>query len=397
MAVEPSQPGTIMAGTDVGLFVSHDSGATWNLALPDVRVWTVGFDARSSGDAFAGTDGKGVYASLDAGATWTPASTGLQNLDVRSLAFGLDGIAAGTNAGVALSPNGLLWHDGGLDAYSIASVAVAANYPQFTVIAGADSGNVSQGYLFSSSGGGAWEVLQSGLPSGAVVSSITAGQIDQAVPKRPLIVATSQGSFRSGDGGSTWTEGTGVSHRDDDHGRDIRAARSHAGVRRRRRRRQHGRRFLPFDRRRPHVPQSRHRPPGRQQEHRRDRGCQHDAARGGGGRESADRWQPCLHGDRHRRADPAELDTRNRPGRRCRRRSQRRFRRRPRSPLHQSRVRPRLHRAGSSASPRPRSTGRRRWCTRSSSSCSRSTCTSAGGSATTSKGLPDTRRPNLAA
>jgi len=81
------------------------------------------------------------------------------------------------------------------------------------VVAGADgaiSGTLSAGYLFSSSGGGAWEVLQSGLPTGAVVSSITAGQIDAAVPKRPLIVATSQGIFRSGDGGATWTAGTGV-------------------------------------------------------------------------------------------------------------------------------------------------------------------------------------------
>jgi hypothetical protein len=210
VAVEPSQPSTIIAGTDSGVYVSRDSGGSWTQTLTGMRVWTVGFDTRSSGNAFAGTDGKGVYASLDAGSTWTPASTGLRSLDVRALAFGLDGIAAGTNAGVALSPNGLLWHDGGLDGYSIAAVAVAANFPQFTVIAGADSGTVSQGYLFSSSGGGAWEVLQSGLPSGAVVSSITAGQIDQAVPKRPLIVATSQGIFRSGDGGDTWTEGSGA-------------------------------------------------------------------------------------------------------------------------------------------------------------------------------------------
>jgi hypothetical protein len=210
VAVEPSVPSTIVAGTDIGVYVSHDSGATWVQALTGVRVWTVGFDVRHSGDALAGTDGKGVYASIDSGNTWTNASIGLVNLDVRALAFGLDGIAAGTNAGVALSPNGSLWHDGGLDAYSIATVAVAANYPQFTVVAGADSGNLSQGYLFRSSGGGAWEVLQSGLPSGAVASSVTAGQIDQAVPKRPLIVATSQGVFRSGDGGTTWTAGTGA-------------------------------------------------------------------------------------------------------------------------------------------------------------------------------------------
>jgi hypothetical protein len=210
VAIEPSVPSTIVAGTDGGVYVSHDSGATWLQTLPGMRVWTVGFDIRHTSNAFAGTDGKGVYASPDSGNTWTAASTGLVNLDVRALAFGLDGIAAGTDAGVALSPSGTIWHDGGLDAYSIATVAVAANYPQFTVIAGADSGNLGQGYLFRSSGPGAWEVLQSGLPSGAVASSITAGQIDLAVPKRPLIVATSQGAFRSGDGGTTWTAGTGV-------------------------------------------------------------------------------------------------------------------------------------------------------------------------------------------
>jgi hypothetical protein len=210
VAVEPSMPTTIIAGTDTGVYVSLDTGSTWTQTLSGMRVWTVGFDARHTGEALAGTDGKGVYASEDAGSTWAPASTGLPNLDVRSLAFGLDGIAAGTTAGVALSPNGTVWHDGGLDTYSIAAVAVAANYPQFTVIAGADSGNLGQGYLFSSSGGAGWEVLQSGLPSGAVASSIAAGQIDQAVPKRPLVVATSQGVFRSGDGGDTWTAATGI-------------------------------------------------------------------------------------------------------------------------------------------------------------------------------------------
>jgi hypothetical protein len=213
IAIEPSVPNTIIAGTDDGVYVSHDTGATWTQTLTGIRVWTVGFGVKAPSDAFAGTDGKGVYSSSDDGSTWQDASSGLGNLDVRALAFGIDGIAAGTNAGVALSPNGLVWHDGGLDRYSIAAVAVAANYPQFTVIAGADgaiSGTLASGYLFSSTGGGAWEVLQSGLPAGAVVSSITAGQIDAAVPKRPLIVATSQGIFRSGDTGATWTAGTGA-------------------------------------------------------------------------------------------------------------------------------------------------------------------------------------------
>lgn len=208
--MEPSLPSTIVAGTDSGVYVSRDTGATWTQTFTGARVWTVGFDARHGANAFAGTDGKGVYASTDAGSTWTAASTGLTDLDVRSMAFGLDGIAAGTNSGVSLSPNGLVWHSGGLTGYSIAAVAVAANSPTFTVIAGADSGNLTTGYVFTSAGGSAWEVRDSGLPSGAVVGSITSGVIDVAVPMRPLLVATSQGLFRSGDGGATWTAATGA-------------------------------------------------------------------------------------------------------------------------------------------------------------------------------------------
>jgi hypothetical protein len=210
LAVEPSVPSTIIAGTDSGVYVSRDTGATWTQTFTGTRVWTVGFDARTPANAFAGTDGKGVYASTDAGSTWTAASTGLSDLVVRSMAFGLDGIAAGTDSGVALSPNGLDWHSGGLTGYSISAVAVAANSPTFTVIAGADNGNLATGYVFTSAGGAAWEVRDSGLPSGAVVSSITSGVIDVAVPTRPLLVATSQGLFRSGDGGATWTASTGA-------------------------------------------------------------------------------------------------------------------------------------------------------------------------------------------
>ena len=67
VAVEPSVPSTIIAGTDAGIYASHDGGGTWVQAVLGVRVWTVGFDIRHPGNAFAGTNGKGVYASVDAG------------------------------------------------------------------------------------------------------------------------------------------------------------------------------------------------------------------------------------------------------------------------------------------------------------------------------------------
>ena len=205
---------------------------------------------------------KGCIASGDAGSTWADASSGLGNLDVRSLAFGLDGIAAGTNAGVALSPDGHVWHDGGLDRYSISAVAVAANFPQFTVIAGADgaiSGTLASGIPLQQHRRRArGRSCNPGLPSGALVSSITAGQIDAAVPKRPLIVATSQGIFRSGDGGATWTAGDGGPQALTLTVGAVRAARSEPRVRGGGRRWEHRRRLLPIDRRGAHLPQGRH-------------------------------------------------------------------------------------------------------------------------------------------
>jgi hypothetical protein len=212
LASSPTTAGMVVAGTDHGVYITPDSGAHWTATtLNSVRVWTVGFDARNPTRIFAGTDGSGVYLSTDAGATWTSTSTGLSDRTVRVMAFGLDGIAAGTNHGVELSPDGTAWHDGGLDQYSISSLAVAANTPSLVLVAATDRGDVSNGYLFRYGvSGSGWQSLQSGLPSSAVVTSVAAGPLSNSVPKRPLVATTSKGSFHSGDGGSTWTASTGV-------------------------------------------------------------------------------------------------------------------------------------------------------------------------------------------
>ena len=212
LASSPKTAGQVVAGTDHGVYVSGDSGAHWASAgLASTRVWTVGFDVRDPSRLFAGTDGSGVYLSTDTGATWTAESTGLPDRTVRSLAFGSDGVAAGTNHGVALSPDGTAWHDGGLDQYSISSLAIAANSPSLVLVAATDRGNLANGYLFRfGTSGSSWQALQSGLPSAAVVTCVAAGPLSNSVTKRPLVVTTSKGTFRSGDGGATWTASTGV-------------------------------------------------------------------------------------------------------------------------------------------------------------------------------------------
>ncbi len=212
LASSPKTAGLVVAGTDHGVYVSSDAGANWAAAgLQALRVWAVGFDVRDPARLFAGTDGSGVYVSTDSGGTWTAASSGLADRTVRSMAFGSDGVAAGTNHGVALSPDGTVWHDGGLDKYSISSLAIAANSPSLVLVAATDRGDLSNGYLFRLGGASpGWQALQSGLPSGAVVTCVAAGPLTSSVTKRPLVITTSKGTFRSGDGGATWTASTGV-------------------------------------------------------------------------------------------------------------------------------------------------------------------------------------------
>jgi hypothetical protein len=202
----------VLAGTDSGVFRSADIGATWQTtSLRGTRAWTVGFAPGAPNAAFAGLSGRGVQRSDDGGATWADASAGLTNPDVRALAFGLGGLAAGTSDGISVSVDGKQWHPGGLHGYDISALALSANEPQFTLVAGADGGNLNQGFLFRNSGAGAsWEVLQQGLPSSATVSAVGAGPLPQGGPVRPLVATTTKGTFHSGDGGSTWTGSTGI-------------------------------------------------------------------------------------------------------------------------------------------------------------------------------------------
>ncbi|MFN2582125.1 MAG: hypothetical protein ABR498_05230 [Candidatus Dormibacteria bacterium] len=210
VALSPAAPTTMLVGTDAGVYTSTDGGTTWKQTVSGVRAWVVGFDARNAGMAFAGTDGRGVMASADAGMTWSSSSVGLNNRNVRCLAFGLDGIAAGTDSGVYESGDGHTWRDTGLDGDSVAAVAVAANSPDFVVIAGIDNGNLASGFLYRKTGTGAWQALQSGLAAGAVATELTAGPIDQVVPQRPLVAMTTKGAYRSGDSGTTWTSSNGI-------------------------------------------------------------------------------------------------------------------------------------------------------------------------------------------
>jgi photosystem II stability/assembly factor-like uncharacterized protein len=73
LAVHPTQPQTIFAGGDTGLFVSHDGGAKWERigSQGDVpTIWSLAVDPVDPNILFAGTRPAGVYRSRNGGQRW---------------------------------------------------------------------------------------------------------------------------------------------------------------------------------------------------------------------------------------------------------------------------------------------------------------------------------------
>jgi photosystem II stability/assembly factor-like uncharacterized protein len=77
LAVHPTQPQTLYAGGDTGLFVSQDGGASWEKrnAQEDLpTIWSLAIDPIDPMILFAGTGPAGVYRSQDGGRQWEPCS-----------------------------------------------------------------------------------------------------------------------------------------------------------------------------------------------------------------------------------------------------------------------------------------------------------------------------------
>ncbi len=205
IAVDPQDPDVIYVGTGeanahsfswfgMGLYKSTDGGSTWEYSgLEDTRyiarivvdpinssrVWVAG-----TGALFGTNPERGIYRSLDAGATW-------------DLVLSVSDSTAGTDVAVdPLRPD----------------TVYAAVWERVRGLTYRRSGGVTSGIYRSFDGGGSWQELTNGLPSGPDV-----GRIGIAVSKSdPSVVYAIYaddpgyfaGLYKSTNGGDSWTRTT---------------------------------------------------------------------------------------------------------------------------------------------------------------------------------------------
>ncbi|WP_127999978.1 WD40/YVTN/BNR-like repeat-containing protein [Piscinibacter defluvii] len=178
LAVDPNAPATLYAGTLWGTVFKTTDARTWvwsGSGLVGSHVYAIAVDPQHPGtvyaslyDGFEGPPdtrvGHGVFKSTDGGANWLPASQGLGNLLVRTLAVDpLDGttVYAGTHgAGVFKSVDGgASWVAAGAGAGSVvAALAIEPNVPGTLYAATYDAG-----VFRSTDAGRSWTALNRGL------------------------------------------------------------------------------------------------------------------------------------------------------------------------------------------------------------------------------------------
>ena len=236
--------GNLYAGTATeGVFRSTDGGASWKPArrgLPQLDVQTL--VVTPDGSLFAGSSAGGVHRSTDHAEIWEPANGStlgirvrrawrplrpeqpvggtLPATTVRSLAAGRWNdrtvLFAGTDSGVFQSRDaGKSWQPANRDLPGTVAAtgltdlvihAVALGPAEEMVYAG-----TARGVFRSADGGGRWATANKGIPASDPFTGLSSTEVlslvsyrDQRQRAHHLLAGTTEGLFRSSDGGASW-------------------------------------------------------------------------------------------------------------------------------------------------------------------------------------------------
>lgn len=197
LSIDPTDPGTLCAGTYFGIFKSTDAGRTWAAVYRGLGLAVQVLVANpATPTLYAGASASGVLRSADAGSTWVSANGGLTGQDVHALALHPQApttLYAATDGGVYRSiDSGGNWARLGL-AY-VQALAIAPAAPT-TLYAGTD-----YGVFRSSDAGATWSDARKGL-----TDHVRALAVDPANPATVYAATADSGVFRSTNSGDSWT------------------------------------------------------------------------------------------------------------------------------------------------------------------------------------------------
>jgi photosystem II stability/assembly factor-like uncharacterized protein len=214
LAIDPSAPETLYAGTDDGgVFKTIDGGRSWRLVSVGIESnWALALavDPRTPTTVYAGMNGGddftgGVFKSIDGGETWAPASNGLDDVYIDALAIDPQNpatmYALGGRSVFKSTDGAQSWREirGALDRRTSALAIDPRSASTVYVGTRGSSGGPVDGVFKSTDGGGIWRGVSTGIAARSLVSL--------AVHEtRPSIYAATYGDgvFKSSDGGRTW-------------------------------------------------------------------------------------------------------------------------------------------------------------------------------------------------
>lgn len=165
LAMNQQNPDTLYAGTTDGVFKTINRGDLWlpaSSGLTETDLRSLAIDPLLPDTLYAGTFGSGVFKSTDEGDSWQAANTNMTTAFVYALAIHpitTTILYAGTFHGVFKSMDGGdHWSQVGLSNQWITALAIDPNHPG-TIYAGANSSGVYK----SLNDGGTWEAMNAGL------------------------------------------------------------------------------------------------------------------------------------------------------------------------------------------------------------------------------------------
>lgn len=196
----------VFAGTygNYSIHLTTNKGDTWkplvNGFLNVYEIRAVNALANIDSVLFSGTDGGGVFRSLDFGKTWSTCDSGFVNPQLYCFAFLTVGskVYAGTNYGVyEIDKNGVKWNDlsAGLPSNTqIISLAIKGNL--------VFAGTKDKGLFIFNTNTGIWSPANTGLNEKNVYSIVVNGNT--------LFLGTNSGIFQSTNDGASWSLITGT-------------------------------------------------------------------------------------------------------------------------------------------------------------------------------------------